>query len=100
MIIGDPLFRIVIYALDIYVWMVIASVIISWLIHFGVVNTRNQFVHMISDFLWRITEPALRRIRKFLPNFGGMDLSPIALILIIYFLQMVLINIHRELFFA
>lgn len=100
MIIGDPLFRIVIYALDIYVWMVIASVIISWLIHFGVVNTRNQFVHMISDFLWRITEPALRRIRKFLPNFGGMDVSPIALILIIYFLQMVLINIHRELFFA
>ena len=68
MIILDPLIRIVIIALNVYVWLVIASAILSWLVHFGVVNTRNQVVSMIGEFLWRITEPALRPIRRFLPN--------------------------------
>lgn len=93
MIILDPLIRILMVALDIYVWMVIASAILSWLVHFGVINTRNQFVSMIGEFLWRITEPALRPIRRFMPNLGGIDISPIILILIVYFLQMVLGNI-------
>lgn len=93
MIILDPLIRILMVALDIYVWMVIASAILSWLVHFGVINTRNQFVAMIGEFLWRITEPALRPIRRFMPNLGGIDISPIILILIVYFLQMVLGNI-------
>ncbi len=93
MIILDPLIRIISLALTIYVYMVIASAILSWLVHFGVINTRNQVVSMIGEFLWRITEPALRPIRRFMPNLGGIDISPIILILIIYFLQMVLQNV-------
>jgi YggT family protein len=90
MIILDPLIRIISFALTLYVYMVIASAILSWLVHFGVINTRNQFVSMAGEFLWRVTEPALRPIRRFMPNLGGVDISPIILILIIYFLQMVL----------
>jgi len=93
MIIIEPLISVIIFALDIYVWMVIASAILSWLVHFGVVNTRNQVISMIGEFLWRVTEPALRPIRRFMPNLGGIDVSPIILILIIYFLQKVLINL-------
>jgi len=98
MIILDPLIRILIIALDVYVWMVIISAILSWLVHFGVVNTRNQVVSMIGEFLWRLTEPALKPIRRILPNLGGIDISPIILILIIYFLQMVLQNILVSLY--
>ncbi|WP_322096441.1 YggT family protein [Pelagibius marinus] len=90
MIILDPLIRIISLALTIYVYMVIASAILSWLVHFGVINTRNQFVSMAGEFLWRLTEPALRPIRRFMPSLGGIDISPIILILIIYFIQMVL----------
>ncbi len=98
MIILDPLIRIVMIALDIYIWMVIISAILSWLVHFGVVNTRNQVVSMIGEFLWRVTEPALKPIRRFMPNLGGIDISPIILILIIYFVQMVLQNIRIALY--
>ncbi|MEO3428026.1 YggT family protein [Pelagibius sp. CAU 1746] len=98
MIILDPLILIVMVALDIYIWMVIASAILSWLVHFGVLNTRNQVVSMVGEFLWRVTEPALRPIRRFMPNLGGIDISPIILILVIYFLQMVLQNIRIALF--
>ena len=97
MIILDPLIRIVIIALNVYVWLVIASAILSWLVHFGVVNTRNQVVSMIGEFLWRITEPALRPIRRFLPNLGGIDISPIVLILAIYFVRDLLGNIQYQL---
>jgi YggT family protein len=98
MIILDPLIRIISLALTIYVYMVIASAILSWLVHFGVINTRNQFVAMAGEFLWRITEPALRPIRRFMPNLGGIDISPIILILIIYFIQMVLERILISLY--
>jgi YggT family protein len=98
MIILGPLIQILIIALNIYVWMVIASAILSWLVHFGVLNTRNQVVSMIGEFLWRVTEPALRPIRRFMPNLGGIDISPIILILIIYFLQLVLQNVLVSLY--
>ena len=98
MVILEPLISVIIFALDIYVWLVIASAILSWLVHFGVINTRNQFVSMIGEFLWRVTEPALRPIRRFMPNLGGIDISPIILILIIYFIQKVLINILASLY--
>jgi len=97
MIILGPLIQILIIALQIYVYLVIASAILSWLVHFGVINTRNQFVAMVGDFLWRITEPALRPIRRFMPNLGGIDISPIILILIVFFLQMVLRNVYVSL---
>jgi YggT family protein len=70
---------------------------LSWLVHFGVVNTRNQFVSMIGEFLWRLTEPGLRPIRRFVPKFGGVDISPIVLILALLFVQMVIGNIHVSL---
>ena len=87
MIILNPLFNVIQIALVLYLWAIIGSAILSWLVHFGVVNTRNQFVSMVGEFLWRITEPALRPIRRFMPNLGGIDISPIVLILVIYFVR-------------
>ena len=81
---------IVLTILDLYVWLLIASAILSWLIAFNVVNTRNQFVSAIAEFLFRITEPVLGPIRRALPSLGGLDISPIILILIIMFLQRVI----------
>jgi YggT family protein len=81
---------IVLIVLDLYVWLLIASAILSWLIAFNVVNTRNQFVASVAEFLYRITEPLLAPIRSFMPNLGGLDVSPIILILIIMFIQRVI----------
>ena len=80
---------IVLIVLDLYVWLLIASAILSWLIAFNVVNTRNQFVSAVAEFLYRITEPVLA-IRRIMPNFGGLDISPIIVILIIMFIQRVI----------
>ena len=81
---------VVLLALQIYVWLLIASAVLSWLIAFNVINTRNQFVSSIAEFLYRITEPLLAPIRNFMPNLGGLDISPIILILIIMFIQRVI----------
>ena len=97
MIIIDPLFRVLMIAIDLYIWLVIIGAILSWLVAFNVINTSNQLVYLILDFLYRITEPALRRIKRFLPNLGGIDISPVILILGLIFIQMVLANIHRAL---
>ena len=93
MIILDPLIQITIIALNFYLYLVIAWVIMSWLVNFRVINMTNQFVRLVWEFLWRITDPVLKHIRRFLPTFGGIDLSPIVLFLAIMFLQMVLQNI-------
>ena len=76
---------------DLYVWLLIASAILSWLIAFNVVNTRNQFVSAVAEFLYRITEPVLAPIRNFLPSLGGLDISPIILILLIMFIERVIL---------
>ena len=76
--------------LQLYVWLIIAAAILSWLIAFNVVNTRNDVVRAVWDFLYRITEPVLRPIRNLLPNLGGIDISPIILLLIIFFVQRVI----------
>ena len=81
---------IILIILDLYVWLLIASAILSWLIAFNVVNTRNQFVAAVAEFLYRITEPVLAPIRRMLPSFGGLDISPIIVILIIMFIQRVI----------
>ncbi|HEV7334936.1 MULTISPECIES: YggT family protein [Bosea] len=81
---------VVMLALNLYVWILIASAVLSWLIAFNVVNTRNQFVSSVWDFLYRVTEPALRPIRNMLPNLGGIDISPIILLLGIFFIQSVI----------
>lgn len=70
-----------------YIWLVIISVIMSWLVSFSVVNTQNRFVYMVMDFLYRVTEPVLKPIRRIMPNLGGLDLSPIVLIFLLWFLR-------------
>jgi YggT family protein len=84
------LFLVIDLALELYIWIVIAMAIFSWLVAFNVVNTRNSVVHMIGDFLYRITEPALRPIRNMMPNLGGIDISPVILFLIIIFIRYVI----------
>lgn len=81
---------IVLIVLNIYVWLLIASAVLSWLVAFNVVNTRNPVVHMIGDFLYRITEPVLRPIRNFMPSLGGLDVSPVILILIIWLIERII----------
>ncbi len=97
MIIIDPLIRVAIIAVDLYIWIIIIGAILSWLVAFNIINTSNSIVYTIIDFLYRITEPALRPIRRVIPNFGGIDISPVILILGLIFLQMVLSNLHRAL---
>jgi YggT family protein len=92
-IILGPLISVIQMALHLYVWMIIVQAIMSWLIAFGVINTRNRFVYMVGDFLYRITEPLLRPIRQVLPNLGGIDLSPVVLLLAIVFIQNVLARV-------
>ena len=78
--------------INLYIWALIVSAILSWLVAFNVVNTRNQLVHTIGSFLHKITEPALRPIRRFLPNLGGIDLSPVILILLLVFARNLLVE--------
>ncbi len=86
-------------ALNLYTWIIIASAIISWLVAFNVINARNDVVRAIWDFLHRVTEPALHPIRKLMPNLGGIDVSPIILLLIIFFLQSVIARYLRPIAF-
>jgi len=83
----NPFISIIATVINLYVWLLIASVILSWLVSFNVVNTSNRFVYIVGDFLYRITEPALRPIRRYIPDLGGLDISPIILILLLMFLQ-------------
>jgi YggT family protein len=85
------LLDVILIVLQIYVWLLIASAVLSWLVAFNVVNTRNPVVATIGEFLYRITEPALRPIRGFMPNLGGLDISPIILILIIFLIERVIV---------
>ena len=73
--------------IDIYVWVIILSAVLSWLVAFDVVNMRNRFVYLVGDTLNRLTEPAYRPIRRLLPDMGGLDLSPLIVILALWFLR-------------
>ena len=84
------LLDIILIVLQVYVWILIAAAILSWLIAFGVVNTRNQAVAAVGEFLYRITEPVLRPIRTVLPHLGGIDISPVIVILIIMLIERVI----------
>ena len=83
---------IILLVLQIYIWLLIAAAVLSWLIAFNVVNTRNQVVHMVGEFLSRVTEPLLRPIRSMLPHLGGIDVSPVILILIILLIENVIVR--------
>jgi len=84
------LLDVILVALQLYVWILIAAAVLSWLLAFNVVNPRNQLVSMVGEFVYRITEPALRPIRNILPNMGGIDISPVILILLIFLIQRVI----------
>ena len=96
-VILGPIFGLIDIVLGLFVWILIFSVIMSWLISFNVVNSTNRVVYLIGDFLYRITEPALRPIRRFLPNLGGLDLSPLVLLLVVWFVRDVLRRLAFEL---
>ena len=81
------IFYLVLQILKLYSYVVIANVIISWLIAFNVLNTQNKFVYSILELSYKLTEPALNRIRRFLPNLGSLDISPVILLVLIWFLQ-------------
>ena len=82
-----PLIGFFVLVIDLYIWVVIASAILSWLVAFNVVNTNNRVVLVIGHTLYRLTEPALRPIRSILPNLGGIDISPVILILLLLFIR-------------
>ena len=82
------IFYLVLQILKLYSYVVIANVVISWLVAFNVLNTGNRFVYMVLDFTYRMTEPFLNRIRRFLPNLGALDISPIILLMLIWIIQM------------
>ena len=84
------LLDVIMLALQLYVWLLIAAAVMSWLVAFNVVNMRNDIVRTIWNVLNQATEPALRPIRRILPNLGGLDISPIILLLIIFFIQRVI----------
>ena len=73
--------------LNIYYYIVITNVIISWLVSFNILNTQNRFVYSVLDLSYRLTEPMLNKIRRFLPNMGTLDISPVILLVLIWFLQ-------------
>ncbi|MGH6778352.1 MAG: YggT family protein [Bradyrhizobium sp.] len=85
-----PIIYVLITIMDLYRWLLIAAAIFSWLIAFNVVNTRNQFVSAVAEFLYRITEPVLAPIRRVLPNFGGLDISPVIAFFLILLVEMYL----------
>ena len=86
----DPFHWLIDTVLEIYVWLLIVQAILSWLVNFNVVNTSNRFVYLVGDFLYRITEPVLRPIRRVVPAIGGLDVSPVVLILLISFVRLAL----------
>ena len=82
------IFYLALQILKIYSYVVIANVIISWLIAFSVLNTQNRFVYSILELTYRLTDPILNKIRRFLPNLGSLDISPVILLLLIWFVEM------------
>ncbi len=94
----QPIINLLSTAITLYVWVLIISAVLSWLVAFNVVNTRNQVVRTIGDICHRLTEPALRPIRQRIPNLGGIDISPIILILALFFVRDALIYWIADLF--
>jgi YggT family protein len=82
------IFYLALQVLKIYSYIVIANVIISWLVAFNVLNTQNRFVYSILELTYRLTDPILNKIRRFLPNLGTLDISPVILLLLIWFIEM------------
>jgi YggT family protein len=95
-----PVFRVLSMAIDLYWWVIIVMAVMSWLLAFDVINMRNEFVRSVWNGVNALTEPALRPIRRILPAIGGMDISPVVLLLILSFVQMELNEVMRSLMMA
>ena len=95
-VIFGPILEIVDTILGLYMWVIILSVVMSWLYSFNVVNTSNRFVYAVGYFTHRLTEPALAPIRRFIPNLGAIDISPLVLLLAVFFLRRVIQNLLFE----
>jgi YggT family protein len=93
-----PIIDVVIVLLNLYWWVIIIAAVASWLIAFGVINTHNRTVARVLDVLYRLTEPALRPIRHMLPNFGGVDISPVILLLVIWLIERELAQVELYLY--
>ena len=89
-----PFFQVLDLILELYGWAVIIAVVMSWLINFNVVNRSNQVVRMVMRTLDQLVEPVLMRIRRVMPTFGALDLSPIVLLLLIFFIRQMLVRIQ------
>jgi YggT family protein len=88
-----PLIALVSTVIELYIWVLIIGVVASWLVHFRVINTSNRFVYYVLEFTYRATEPALRPIRRVMPDLGGVDVSPVVLILLLYFAKDILVRL-------
>lgn len=86
------IFETLFLVMDIFTWIIIASVIYSWLYAFNVINSSNQFVNQIGSFLYQITEPVYRPIRRFIPAFNGIDLTPMVVLILIFFLKRLIVT--------
>ena len=82
------IFYLILQLLKLYSYVVIANVVISWLIAFNILNTQNRFVYSILEFTYKLTDPIYNKIRRFLPNLGAFDISPIILLLLLWFIEM------------
>jgi len=100
MVVSNPFLWLIHTLIWLYIYILIGTAVLSWLIAFNVVNMRNDIVRSISYFLYQITEPALRPIRAILPNLGGIDISPVILIIGLMFLEQFIDWVYVKLFFA
>ena len=92
---ANPFLWLILQVIDLYMWLVIIGVVLSWLAALNVVNLSNRFIYMVGEFINRLTEPALRPIRQMMPNLGNIDISPLVLILLLMFAQRFIIWIFQ-----
>ena len=92
----NPFLWLIDTVISLYIWILVASAVLSWLVVFNVVNTRNPIVHSIGNFLYAVTEPALRPIRNIMPNLGGIDISPVILIIGLLFIRQLVFWLYLQ----
>jgi YggT family protein len=92
-----PVIWLIVTILNIYVWILIATVILSWLVAFNISNRQNDIVRQVTYALYRLTEPVLGPIRRFLPDLGGLDISPVIAVLIVYFIRYLVVYYGNQL---
>lgn len=89
----NPILAFLVMLIELYTWVIILTVVVSWLVIFDVLNTKNKIVYRICDFLNRITNPVMLRVRRFVPPIGGMDLSPLVVLLGLWLLKAILFSL-------